>query len=97
MGNMEAVGVESGGILLIVSHFNDLNKYFWQCFSFSRDLRDHYCPLLRSAKKRIASSSVLWNIVADSRTHLSDPLTPKKPRREYLHELARLPFGRKKT
>ena len=26
--NMEAVGVESDGILLIVSHFNDLDKYF---------------------------------------------------------------------
>jgi hypothetical protein len=47
---MEAVGVESDGILLIFSHFNDLDKYFWQCFSFSRDLRDHYCPLLQSAK-----------------------------------------------
>jgi hypothetical protein len=43
---MEAVGVESGGNLLIVRHFNDLDKYFWQCFSFSRVLRDHYCPLL---------------------------------------------------
>ena len=94
---MEVVGVESGGNLLIVTHFNDLNKYFWQCFSFSRDLRDHYCPLLRSAKKRIASSSVLWKLVADLRTRISDPLTPEKPRREYPHELARLPFRRKTT
>jgi len=28
MGNMEAVGVESAGKLLIDRHFNDLEKYF---------------------------------------------------------------------
>jgi hypothetical protein len=43
---LEAVGVESGGNKLTVNNFKDLRKNFWQGFSFSRDLRDHYCPLL---------------------------------------------------
>jgi hypothetical protein len=42
---LEAVGVESGGNKLTVNNFKDLRKNFWQGFSFSRDLRDHYCPL----------------------------------------------------
>jgi hypothetical protein len=62
---MEAVGVESASKFLIDKHFNDLEKYFQQCFSFSRDLPDHYCPLPRRAKNLCAYSRVVWNGAAD--------------------------------
>ena len=43
---MESVGVESGSKKLIVNNFKGLRRVFSPCFSFLRDLRDHYCPLL---------------------------------------------------